>query len=443
VNISRRKFLAATGAGAAITPGLAGLTAPSGVESDVPRDTSLWVSEIPKQPSFPQLQGDGKADLAIVGGGYTGLACAYYAKTMRPDWRVIVIDSHTIGSGASSRNTGAVYAKHVGISDPNMPQRGLERLFKFIEDEEIECDLAPAPTLMMCSSKREAQSAQSNLGQGETWIDRDKLTQSINSRYYSGAVEAPGFYRVQPAKLVNGHARAALKLGVELFENSPVLAINDGTPATLVTERASISAKHVFVATNAYTPRMGMYRYSMFPVHQYTLATRKLNKDEIQHFGLDRWSMRFENNILPVTYNLTPSGHFFVRLVLGYERFDSSDWKDKRGARALALKLFQQRYPDITDFELNTGWHGVTGHTARMSTITETLGNGNIHVNVAYNGLGIMPGHNSGYLNACRITGNEDPDIKFLESQSQHVPVPTNYYRNMLLKPSMSLLAPV
>lgn len=107
------------------------------------------------------------------------------------------------------------------------------------------------------------------------------------------------------------------------------------------------------------------------------------------------------------------------------------------------MKLFEQRYPGISEFDLNTSWHGVTGHTARMTTITETIGAGNVHVNVAYNGLGIMPGHNSGYLNACRITGNENSGIKFLEAGSRQIPVPTNYYRNMLLKPSMSLLAPV
>lgn len=443
MDISRRKFLAIGGATAAAAPGIAGLTAPKNVEYEVSRDRSLWVEEIPEFPSFSSLQGDRKADLVIVGSGYTGLSCAYYVKKFKPDWNVVVLESHRACSGASSRNTGALYARHMGINDQGMAQRGLERLMSFMSTEEINCDLAPASTLMMCSTQREAQIAQSNLKPGEKWVSREELSSATNSHYYSGAVDTPGFFRVHPARLAKGHLDAALKQGVEVYERSPVLAIEDGRPATVVTRHGNVTADRVFVATNAYTPRLGMYRSSMFPVHQYSLATRKLSSEDIEHFGLNRWSMRFEKNILPVTYNLTPSGHFFVRLVLGYERFDSSDWKDKEGARALAVKLFEQRYPGISEFDLSHAWHGVTGHTLKTTTITETIGAGNVHVNVAYNGLGIMPGHNSGYLNACRIAGKEDSDIKFLEAGARQIPFPTNYYRNMLLKPGMSFLAPV
>ena len=114
-------------------------------------------------PSVPRFEGDRKVDLAIVGGGYTGLSCAYYAKLFRPDWTVVVLESHKLASSASSRNSGAVYANQVGISDPEMPERGLNRLRQFMETEEFDCDFGPASTLMLLTSKGAAENAKSDL----------------------------------------------------------------------------------------------------------------------------------------------------------------------------------------------------------------------------------------------------------------------------------------
>lgn len=312
-------------------------------------------------PPAPRFEGDCNVDLAIVGSRYTGLACAYDAKLFRPDWSVIVLESHGLGSGASSRNSGAVYANQVGISGAEMPQRGLDRLRSFIEAEEIDCDFGPASTLRLFASNRSAENARSDLAPGEKWISPGELRQSIGSGYYAGAVDSPDFFRVQPAKLVVGHVRAALRVGTELFEHSPALSVESGRPAEISTPHGKVLADHVFIATDAHTPRLGFFRSSMFPVHQYSLATRKLTQQEIIGFGLDRWMMRFESSILPVTFSLTPGGHFFLRMVLGYASFNSCEWNDIEGARNLARRIFEKRYPQIADIELDHGWHGVSG----------------------------------------------------------------------------------
>ena len=78
-----------------------------------------------------------------------------------------------------------------------------------------------------------------------------------------------------------------------------------------------------------------------------------------------------------------------------------------------------------------------------MRQIAGTLGEGNIHVSAAYNGLGIMPAHNSGYLTACRVTGENDDDIKILTDASMQIPLPGDFYRSLMLKPFMRLMTPV
>ncbi len=444
MTVSRRKFLMGTGAGILAAPGIAGLVAgKDGVETEGIRRDSLWTSEVPSFPPQPRFEGEREVDLAIVGGGYTGLSCAYYAKLFRPDWSVIVLESHEIGSGASSRNSGAVYARHVGIDDPDMPKRGLNRLRNFVESQEIDCDFSPASTLTVLKSKRAAADARSTLAPGAKWISPEELRDSAGTKYYAGAIDEPDYFKIQPAKLVAGHARAALQVGTELFEHSPVLNIKSGKPTLLSTPQGKVRAKNVCIATNAYTPRLGLLEYKMYPLHQYSFATRKLTNNEIRDLGLDRWDLRFEPRTLPVTFSLTPSGHFFVRLVLGYASHDSGEWRDIEGAQRLAKQMFEQRYPSIADIGLAHGWHGVTGHTTLMKSIAGPVCDGNIHVSVAYNGLGIMPSHNFGYLTACRITGQADQDLGFLTGVSGQLPMPGDFYRSLMLQPFMKFMTPV
>ena len=67
----------------------------------------------PAMPAVPRFDGDRKVDLAIVGGGYTGLSCAYYAKLFRPAWTVVVLESHKLASSASSRKVPSTRAMSV------------------------------------------------------------------------------------------------------------------------------------------------------------------------------------------------------------------------------------------------------------------------------------------------------------------------------------------
>jgi len=443
--LSRRKFLivAGAGAGALAAPGAGGMLFGSrGVEVGEKREESLWTSESSPVASAARFTGERKVDLAIIGGGYTGLSCAYYAKRFRPEWSIVVLESHRLGSGASSRNSGAVYAKYWGIDNKEMPQRGLERLVRFIEEEEIECDFKPTPTIQVYTSKGSAEKARASLEPGAKWIPAEEFGENAHTDYYAGAAELPGYYMVHTAKLVAGHVKAAGRAGVELYEDSPALEVKGGKPAEIVMSGGKIWADNVLIATNAYTPRLGFLERVMIPVHQYTFATRRLTQEEINGFGLERWPLRFEKNTLPVTSFITRSGHFCIRIVIGYASFNSCRWRDIDGARRLAKKMFEQRFPWVADVELEHGWHGVTGHTLKMHEIVSPVVGDNIHVSAAFNGRGIMPGHNSGYLSACRITGHSDEDLRFLAGTSGHIPIPGEFYRSIMLKPFMRIMTP-
>ena len=132
----------------------------------------------------------------------------------------------------------------------------------------------------------------------------------------------------------------------------------------------------------------------------------------------------------------------FVRIVLGYASFDSCVWRDIERARDHTRRIFEQRYPWLADVGFAEGWHGVTGHTVRGREVVGVVDGGNIHVSLAYNGLGVMPGHTNGYLTACRLAGRDDEDTRHLDTISDQIRVPGGLLRSVIFRPGMKMLTP-
>jgi len=352
----------------------------------------------------------------------------------------MVLEAHDLGSGASSRNSGAVSVASPGISDARFSERGFKRLRDFIESENIDCDLKPTRTLVTLNSATEVSEARAKLMEGERLLTRFELNEATAAPHYFGAVEKQGYSTIQPAKLMHGLAIATASKGVRIFENTPALSIHHGARPRIQTPEGSVESRHVVVATNAYTPRLNVVRNLVFPIHHYTVATRQLSDAELGKLGLDRWRLRFDNKLIACTFGLTPDSHFFMRLPLSYATSNTEVWPDLPAAKALAEKVCRHHYPALVEVAFDHGWHGVTGHTIPLKPVIQTAGEGNVFITVALNGLGIMPGHNFGYLTACKIAGKRDPDISVLDASSTSIPFPTEYYRNLILRPAISAL---
>jgi glycine/D-amino acid oxidase-like deaminating enzyme len=437
--LSRRKFLVAAGVG--LAAGAAGVVVDrrSGVERDGTRTLSLWTFEAPPIPRAPRLDGDREVDVAIVGGGYTGLACGYYLKKLRPQWSVAVLESHRLGSGASSRNSGMALLHYPAIAENEMTRRAFQRWLQFLEDEQVECDYQKDRVLYLYPSEAAAGQARSKIKPSERWLSAEELREQIGTTFYAGAVSPPESFAIHPGKLVAGHAAAARRVEVGLHEFSPVMEIRPGKSVELVTPTGTLRSKHAVIATNAYTPRLGLFRSTVFPVHHYTFATRELSPQELRRYQLDHWRMRYEERFLPVSTSVTPSGRFIVRVLLGYAPFNSCDWGDIHAARRLARTTITRRYPWAAGMEPDYGWHGVTAHTLDGRGVAGPVGDGNTHVSVAYNGTGVVPAHYNGYLTAARIVGKPEADFALLWGTSGHPPIPEPL-RSLGLIPLMRLL---
>ena len=193
----------------------------------------------------PSLQADLRADVVIVGAGYTGLWTAYYLKRQAPQLRIVVLEAETAGFGASGRNGGWLMGNILGedrllASLPAEQRRATFELLHGIPDEVasvteregIACDLRKGGVLYCAARYPEQLSGLQEhlrhlrgLGLGEDdyrWLEPTELAEQLRVAKPYGALYSPHCATLQPARLVRGLARCVEAMGVELYEQSRV-----------------------------------------------------------------------------------------------------------------------------------------------------------------------------------------------------------------------------
>lgn len=385
------------------------------------RSNSYWLATIPDPPHFAPLHNDIDVDVAVVGGGFTGLAIAYYLKTGDPSLRVALLESQRLGSGSSSRNSGAVAPRFRGQDPTDISRTAYELLKEFAGREEIEFDLREGePAIYL--HRRLPRGGNPDLV-GET------LVREIGSRFYAAA-DATTTNSVHPGKLVAGLIGACARVGVELYEHSPVVGIERSARPVLTTPNGRVTAGDVALATNAYTQQLGIAQDLLLTLHHRVMVTRPLTPSEWEMSGLERWPLRFEvGGYATHTVRSTPDRRFFFRHVLGHRAFEAPDWEIDNRARKAGMHALLRRYPWLEDVPIEFEWHGLTARTRDWWPISGQIDQ-HLYIAAGYNGSGVMPTHFFGYLLANRILGNEDARFLLFRPPQLHRRIPANLLRH-------------
>jgi len=408
-----------------------GVSAPSSAETGVLREDVFWTATAPRMPDYPVLRALLRVDVAIVGSGFTGLACAYYLRRHAPHLRVAVVEAARVGSGASSRNSGLFGPYYAGWRREmrrggsraelyrGLGERAYARLLAFLNEEDVACDVLPAKTLLLAADPeapdlRSQGEAWSALGLSVAWFDRAGLAQMIGTTFYAGACGLGNRWRLHPAKLVAGLAAAAARAGAVIFEGSPVLAVDTATPARLRTPAGVLVADRVVLATNGYTPRLGFAAEAIVPVHHAVLVTRPLAPSEATVGGLAEWPARLEVAARTHTMRLTADGRVTMRETLGYAANSSTVWPDLEAAYARAREAYITRYPWVRAIAIEGRWHCLTAHTENGHVIFGPIAGSHIFASAGYNGSGVVAGHYHGYLLARHLAGETPDDYRLL-----------------------------
>lgn len=295
---------------------------------------SLWLDTYVPYTPAPPLLGDLDVDVAIVGGGFTGLMTAYELCRAPQAPRVAVLEARTVGYGASGRNgsfgmtvvglgfgTTAMLRGRQFVKDAHTyMERAVDRMSELIEQEHLDCEYLRPGFLRVATTEAYIRRLQHDIDlmqslgfQGIDWIDANAVRERVNSDRYLGALWEPRLVLVNPARLVRAERELAARAGAQVFENTPVLSIQRQSGFDLVTPHGHVRAQRLVFATNAYTHLFPALRSRQIPAFTYMVATEPLSEQQLAPIGWQGYEGIEDARNLIHYYRLTPD----KRLVMG------------------------------------------------------------------------------------------------------------------------------
>jgi glycine/D-amino acid oxidase-like deaminating enzyme len=344
---------------------------------------SLWLDGLDpgREPALPSLPAT--TDVAVVGGGYTGLWTAYYLKRADPSLDITVLEAETAGFGASGRNGGWCLGTAWGVDalleNPATRSRGLllqRALFDTVDEvgrvcqaENIDCHYTRGGTLRVVLApfradvQRRELEARYRLGFTEDdyrWLDRNASHARLSIQPNHGATYFAHCATIQPARLVRGLADAVTRLGVRLLEHTPVTRI---LPGQVVTSRGAIAAERILRATEGYTATLAGLRRAMLPIYSMMVATAPLPDAMWQALGLHHRETFGDDRRMVIYGQRTMDGRLAFGGRAGYRfgsrrtddiRFDSRDVQR-------VTRLLRELFPQLSGYPITHAWGGVLG----------------------------------------------------------------------------------
>jgi glycine/D-amino acid oxidase-like deaminating enzyme len=295
------------------------------------------------------LPGTTQVDVAIVGGGFTGLWTAHYLAAADPSLRIAVLEAETAGFGASGRNGGwcsALFpssAEKLAALPGSSPEAARAQLKAMRESVDevgavaasagIEADFAKGGTVVVARDRPQLERAKQEVEHDRLWggdnelLDTEAARRRLNGRDVIGASYSPDCAAIHPARLVRGLADLVESQGVTIYEGTRVIAI---TPRAVTTEAGVVRADVVVRATEGYTPSLRGERRTVAPVYSLVVATEPLSDDLWDDIGLAERETFSDHRNLIVYGQRTADGrlvfggrgapyHFASRIQPGYD----------------------------------------------------------------------------------------------------------------------------
>jgi glycine/D-amino acid oxidase-like deaminating enzyme len=326
------------------------------------------------------LPGDRDADVCIVGAGLTGLWTAYYLKLADPTLRITILEAEFAGFGASGRNGGWASGLVPGARDRLAKQYGREAVLDYqramneavdeiigvAEREDIDADIVKGGTLRVARTPAQADRLRHKTEADHEWgvtdsvlLTPEEASDRIRIEGMTAAAWTPHCARLQPAALVRGLADVVVRLGVTLYEQSPVTVVE---PGRAVTAHGTVSAPVVLRATEGFTASLKGLRRAWLPMNSSMIVTEPLAEGVWEEIG---WSGR-------ETLGDTAHGHLYAqrtpddRIAIGGRgvpyRFGSRTDSDGRVADRTIGELTETLYkvlPQTAGARVDHAWCGV------------------------------------------------------------------------------------
>jgi glycine/D-amino acid oxidase-like deaminating enzyme len=360
----------------------------------------LWTdtSPLPRRPASPLPD---STDVLIIGGGYTGLSAARCLARHGAD--VTVLERHTLGWGASSRNGGFVlpgFKPEMEELDRRLGAPRAAAMFQLslsaigfladlIRQEGIECDFAQCGAVTLAAKPSHVRSLEESgrflrerLGYDTEMLGQAEIGRELGSPRYHGALVDPRGSALHPAKYVGGLADAAGRAGARLLEQTEVTRLRRGKESfEVTTPLGTIRAREVLAATNGYTPpALGALRRRVIPIGSYQIATAPLEPGLARRL-IPRGRVFSDTKNLLYYFRLSPDG----RMVFG-GRASFTPASPLRSAAILRAGMVEV-FPELAETPLEYAWSGKVAYP--MDHLPHAGRYDGVHYAMGYCGHGV------------------------------------------------------
>lgn len=368
---------------------------------------------------FPALQGEARADVCIVGGGFTGLSAALHLAKAGRD--VVLLEAHRVGFGASGRNGGQLGSgqrvdqftleKLVGAEDArklwDLGEDAKALVNALVAEHGIDCDLRPgvAHAAFTAREVKHEHAYVAHLkdrygyGQIEA-LDRDAMQALCPSPKYVGGALDMGAAHLHPLNFALGLARAAVAAGVRIHEGTCVQQIGEGqSPVEIRTDAGTVRAEHVILAANGYLGGLNRkVAARVMPINNFIAATPPLGEEAARVLARD---VAVADSKFVVNYfRLSPD----KRLLFGGGESYGYRFPDiDRTVRRPMAEIF----PHLADVPFDYTWGGTLAITMRRLPYVARVAP-NVLSASGYSGHGVGSATQAGQIMARAIEGESD-----------------------------------
>lgn len=386
----------------------------------------------------PQLEGEVSADVIVVGAGFAGLSTALELAARGA--KVIVLERHFAGFGASGRNAGYLagaqgleyerIAKRVGREQAkkivSFYDEGVAYVERKLDEYGIDCDynasglIRAAVHPLQEARIRHSMRIGAELGFHSEFLDQSEMrARGIPPAFLFGSFNPRGG-TLDPGKYVMGLRSAALRAGVKIFENTALLSYVEGKTVKVHTARGCASAPLLVLATNAYTPQLGLLGDKVLPLQVSAIETEPLSPAQL---AVLNWPRREG----VVTVHLTMESHRLTArntLVLTTKRlryvYGSRTPNVPNNVAYRELKqALHDRFPGLGDLGIRACWSGYISFAGdALPVVGETGSHRNIYFAAGCCGHGVGTQSLMGHLIAERLSGTEHPLFSALRHET-------------------------
>lgn len=397
-----------------------------------PHTNSYYAATANWPTAYAPLRGVQPADVCVIGAGFTGISTALHLAER--GYKVAVVEANKVGWGASGRNGGQIIggiagenyiASRLGAAGERilweMRWAGHDIIRERVKTYKIDCDLKWG-YLDVAIKKRHLSAQQESLEKLEKYrfphavktLSREQTAALIGTDAYIGALLNMGNGHLHPLNLCIGEARAAVSQGAVIYERSPVLRIERGGQAKVVTEQGSVAADLVVIAGNAYHFLEPKLRGIMFPVNSFIIATEPLSNAVVGEINPQNLAVCDPNFVLEY-FRLSAD----KRLLFGgrCNYFGDDPKVIMRNLQPRLLKI----YPQLKNTKIDYAWGGTIGVTLNRVPCLGRVAP-NIFYSQGYSGHGVNVTHLAGQIMADAVSGTLEKFDMFASIKPIQVP---------------------